>query len=489
MFETNTAIKLLIEPQSGRIVDANTAAVEFYGWPRDVLRSMRITDINTLSQAEVEAELQNARTGRRKYFRFRHRTAGGEIRHVEVHSGPIEVGAQEFLFSIVHDVTERDRLEEQLQQSQRLEGIGRLAGGVAHDFNNLLTVMLTTAGAMARYVGDDPDLRGYVEDLMSAAQRAAALTRELLAFSRRQVMQPRSVQLNEVISEMEGLLRRTLGHPIDLRVEPARGLPLVYADPSRIDQVIMNLVLNARDAMPSGGRLTLRTAAVDLDEDNVALLSAGKWVTLSVSDTGSGMDETTRAKLFEPFFSGKPGGQGTGLGLSTAYGIVKQSGGNITVTTEPGDGSEFVVYLPPTTDAPAVPADAGAETRAAATGDGTVLVAEDMDEVRAALAGVLRRAGFQVLEAASAAEALDLSDSEIASLDAVVTDVVMSGSSGIDLAATLLEERPGLPVLLITGDVRNHDLERRPPGARLLQKPFEGDELVRVVLELLDAKR
>ncbi len=472
MFEGNSAIKLLLDPRTGQIIDANPAAVRFYGWPIEQLRSMLITEINTLSPSEVAAELEEARTGRRDYFRFRHRTQSGAIRHVEIHSGPIEVDGRELLFSIVHDVTERDRLEEQLRQSQRLEAIGKLAGGVAHDFNNLLTVMMGCCQLLESSVQAEPQARATLRDLSHTVDRASELTRQLLAFSRRQLLQLRPVQLNDLVSALAGLLRRSFGAAIEvvLALEPA--LPLVRADPSQIDQVIMNLALNARDAMPEGGVLTLRTTRRTVQPgDDIAALAAGEYATLTVSDTGVGMDATTLRRAFEPFFSTKPPGQGTGLGLATAYGIVTQCGGHIVAASTPMRGSEFTVFLPVTDEGPG-PREASPLPPAPATDRArTVLVVEDMDDLRRLLARQLTAAGFTVLEAESAESALARGE-QLAQIDFLITDIVMPGRSGVELAATLLARRPDLPVLLISGDVRNHDQSSLPAHVRFLQKPF-----------------
>ena len=486
MFQMNSAIKLLIDPETGRIIDANPGAVRFYGWPVEVLRSMCITDINTLSPSEVAAEMEDARTRRRGYFRFRHRTANGEIRHVEVHSGPIEVNGRELLFSILHDVTDRDVLEGQLRQAQRLEAIGKLAGGVAHDFNNLLTVMMGCCQLLEPSVKAEPSARAMLGDLSHTVQRAAELTRQLLAFSRRQLLQPRPVQLNDLVHALAGLLTRSFGAAIEIVVELAPDLPLVRADPSQIDQVIMNLALNARDAMPRGGVLRLRTQRRNVQaEDKLATLPPGDYVTLTVADNGIGMDAHTLSRAFEPFFTTKSAGQGTGLGLATAYGIVVQSGGQILARSTPLAGSEFTVLLPVSRDAegtrePPTPAFVAPSERALC-----VLVVEDMDDLRRLLVRQLVSAGFRVHEAESAEAALAQGPVLLDQIDVLVSDIVMPGRSGIELAKNLLERRPTLPVLLISGDVRNHDQSALPAHVRFLQKPFGSHVLMREIETML----
>jgi two-component system cell cycle sensor histidine kinase/response regulator CckA len=486
MFEVNSAIKLLIDPSTGQIIDANPAATRFYGWPIETLRSMRITDINTLSPAEVAAELEYARTRRRGYFRFRHRTASGELRHVEVHSGPIEVDGRELLFSILHDVTERDALEERLRQAQRLESIGKLAGGIAHDFNNLLTVMMGCCQLLEPTVAGDANASAILRDLGTTAQRAGDLTRQLLAFSRRQLLKPRLLQLNDVVTALSGLLQRSVAASIELVLALDVGLPLVRADPGQVDQVIMNLALNARDAMPNGGVLTFRTSRRTIDaQAGIDLLVPGEYVCLTVTDTGVGMDDATLGRVFEPFFTTKPPGQGTGLGLATAYGIVTQSGGQILASSTPGVGSEFTVLLPVSEEKelPEEPVQPPVTPRFSRVR--TVLLVDDMDDLRRVLARQLTLAGFDVREADSAEAALLLGDSVLSQVDLLISDIVMPGTSGIGLAEVLLAKRPGLPTLLISGDIRNHDQSLLPAHVRFLQKPFGSAVLLREVEAML----
>ncbi len=490
LFEVNTAIKLLISPTSGRIVDANSAAVEFYGWPLETLRSMHITDINLLTSEEVQAEMENARSGRRRYFRFRHRTASGAVRHVEVHSGPVEIDSESLLLSIVHDVTERDALEEQLRRSQRLEAVGQLAGGLAHDFNNLLTVMMSCTELVARSLPAGSPLRPHLDDLKHAGRRAADLTRDLLAFSRRQRMQPVAVDLGAVLERMQRLLRSTLGGGVGVEQRLAPDLPCTRVDPSQIEQVVMNLALNARDALSGqGGRIVLQTRSAEIAPGESTEVPAGRWVVLDVIDEGRGMDEATRQRVFEPFFTTKEPGKGTGLGLSTVYGIVTQSGGSVSVRSAPGRGTTFSVYLPLSADTrPAAP-EPVAPTPARAPVHACVLLVEDMDEVREVLALGLRGAGFDVVQAASAEQALALPAHVLEALGAVVSDVVMPGRSGVELIEQLLARRPRLRALLISGDLRQHDASGLPAHVRFLQKPFTGQQLAAEVQVLLAGRR
>jgi PAS domain S-box-containing protein len=467
IFEANTAVKLLIDPADGRIVDANPAAVEFYGWSRETLRTMRISDINTLTAEEVQAELERARSGRRRYFRFRHRVASGAIRHVEVHSGTMEVEGRTLLLSILQDVTDRYALEEQLRQSQELEAIGRVAGGVAHDFNNLLTIIGTACEQLAQGLGPEEAAREPLRDIDHAARRARELTRQLLAFGGRQVLEMRPVQLNEVITGLQSLLSRALGPRVELRLLLEPGLPAVAADAGQLEQVLMNLAINARDAMDGAGTLEIATAA------------AGMEVALVVRDTGRGMDDATKARIFEPFFTTKPRGQGTGLGLPTAYGIITQSGGSIGVESEPGQGAAFTVRLPLFGGVPSPTASTPPRL--------TVLLVEDEAEIRRALRERLKDAGYRVVSASSAEEASTLPSEELARVDALVTDVEMPGRSGLELVREMLEQNPTLAVLVISG--RPLSANQIPDGAGFLQKPFSRQALLRELRQRMAHRR
>jgi two-component system, cell cycle sensor histidine kinase and response regulator CckA len=383
------------------------------------------------------------------------------------------------LIGTVQDITDRRRLEEQLVQSQKMEAIGRLAGGIAHDFNNLLTAIIGYADLLARRVKETPRLLNNVQEILEAAERAAGLTRQLLAFSRKQVLQPRVLSLNVAVADMQTMLRRLIGEDVQLvaALDPALGQ--ARADPSQLEQVILNLAVNARDAMPQGGRLTLETANAELED--------GRYVSLSVSDTGVGMDAEVRKHLFEPFFTTKGPGKGTGLGLATVYGIVAQSGGSILVESEPGRGTTFKVFLP-RVDEP-LASHAGPEALPPAGGTETVLVAEDEDGVRSLICEILGELGYDVREAARP-EAAIKAFSAGGEVHLLLTDVVMPGMNGPQLAARLAALRPGLRVLYMSGYTGDSValqgvLEQ---GTHLLQKPFTPDALARKVREVLDGR-
>jgi signal transduction histidine kinase/ActR/RegA family two-component response regulator len=389
------------------------------------------------------------------------------------------------------DITERAELEGQLRQAQRMESIGRLAGGIAHDFNNLLTVMLSTADlAMADLREGDP-LRTDFLEIRHAVERAVALTRQLLAFSRKQVLQPAVLNLNTVIANMEKMLRRVIGEDVDLAVVPTEDLSSVTVDPGQIEQVIMNLAVNARDAMPDGGRLTVATQNIELDDTYAAQHASvrpGPYVMLAMSDTGVGMDEHTRARIFEPFFTTKERGKGTGLGLSTVFGIVEQSGGHIWVYSEVGKGTAFKIYLP--SSAEGAPARGPARPAASTRGTETILVVEDEERLRHLIRRTLESAGYTVLAAANGGEALLLLERHEGTVHLMLTDVVMPGLGVRELAARVGALRQEARVLYMSGYtddtiVRRGVLEQ---GIHFLPKPFAPDGLTRKVREVLDAE-
>jgi PAS domain S-box-containing protein len=392
---------------------------------------------------------------------------------------------------IAEDVTARSRLEDQLRQAQKMEAIGQLAGGIAHDFNNLLTIINGYSQLLLDRLDSADACRGFADEVKRAGERAATLTRQLLAFSRRQVLAPQILDLNTVVTGVEKMLQRLIGEDVELVTALDVGLGPVRADPGQIELVILNLAVNARDAMPKGGMLTLETANVELDSEYVEthpVATSGPHVMLAVSDTGCGMDRHTLSHIFEPFFTTKEPGKGTGLGLATVYGIVKQSGGNIWAYSEPGKGTTFKVYLPRVQEA--VPAAAPAEGRKASPrGSETILVVEDDAAVRPLVRGVLLSRGYSVLEASGGDEALSVSESHRGPIKLLVTDLVMPGMNGRDLAEQLLLRHPEIRVLYMSGYtndaiVRQGVLEE---GAAFLQKPFTPDALARKVREVLDA--
>ena len=381
---------------------------------------------------------------------------------------------------------EKEALQRQLLHSQKMEAVGRLAGGIAHDFNNLLTAILGYGELLAGELGESDDRIERVEEILKATQKAAGLTRQLLAFSRRQVLQPRVVELNAIVSEMEKMLRRLIGEQIVLetRLDPMLGA--VRADPGQIEQVILNLVLNARDAMPEGGRIALETRNQDVDSDDDAV-PAGSYVVLEVSDSGQGMEPEVLAHIFEPFFTTKELGRGTGLGLSTVYGIVSQHHGHIIVESRPGDHSRFTVFLPRVERLAAV--DKAAAPAAATGGSETVLVVEDDAGVRGLVEDLLSLGGYEVLAAATAAEALRVCGDRRGEVDLILLDLVLPDMRGDALRKSLAEAAPGARMLVMSGYAGN-DTSEEPleEGTPFLQKPFSATLLARKVREVLGSR-
>ncbi len=474
----------------GRFLDANDAMLTMLGYGRDDLLGRTGAELGIWSDPADETRLRDEiRSGRNvRDLELLLRGKRGDLRCVLTSAEPIALAGERHLLLLLHDITQRKRLEDQFRQAQKMEAVGRLAGGVAHDFNNLLTVILSYGDLLRADLPPNTSWGQDLDEIRKAAEGAASLTRQLLAFSRRQVLQLQVLDLNEVVANTERLLRRLIGEDIDLVAILAPGLARVRADPGQLEQVIMNLGVNARDAMPSGGQLTIETENVVIEPETIGPPRAepGPYALLAVSDTGVGMDSETQAHIFEPFFTTKEAGKGTGLGLATVSGIVQQSGGFIWVYSELGRGTSFKIYLP-AVEAPAarvMPERASTETL---RGSETVLLVEDLSAVRAVTREVLERYGYNVLTAADGEAALEVAAEHAGQIDLLLTDVVVSQLSGRDVADRLVAKRPELKVLYMSGYtddaiVRHGVLQA---GIAYLQKPFAPDALVRKVREAL----
>jgi signal transduction histidine kinase len=476
LFAANPLPMYTYDKESLRFVAVNDAALALFGYTRDEFLARTLSDLALSAGSDGPAAA---------------RTCDGTIVNVEVTAREIDLRGRRTVLCATADVTQRRHLEEQLRQSQKMEAVGRLAGGVAHDFNNMLSVIIGyTQIHLADMPPEDP-IRPDIEEMDKAAGRAADLTRQLLMFSRQQVLQPKDLQLDEVLGGLKKMLHRLVGEDIEVLVRAEPGLDCVHADPSSIDQVVMNLVVNARDAMPKGGRLTLEVNNVVLDDAYAREhpgAKPGRYVMLSAADTGIGMDAATRTRIFEPFFTTKAEGKGTGLGLSTVFGIVAQSGGSMTVDSEPGKGTTFRLYLPAVaaTDEPVLSARAPLSHG----GHETILLVEDENQVRTVASGILRRRGYRVLQAKSGVEALTVFHENAAAIALVLTDVVMPGMSGVDLAAEVTRVRPSMRVMCMSGytddTVVRHGLT--DSGLAFLQKPFTPQSLSRKVRAVIDGR-
>jgi len=422
------------------------------------------------------------------------RKKDGEIFYAEKTITPLRdnEGKISHFISNDRDITESRRLESQLHSAQRMDAVGKLAGGVAHDFNNLLMVISANAEMTLDALAREHPLRRHVQEIQTASRRAAELTRQLLAFGRKQVQALQLLDLNTVVQEIGRMLPRLIGEDIELQFVPGENLGRVKADPVQIEQIVMNLAANARDAMPRGGKFTIDTAAVRLDETYLrrhTMVPAGDYVRLTVTDSGEGISRQHINHIFEPFYSTKPEGKGTGLGLATVYGIVKQSGGYIWVYSEPKMGTTFKIYLPRLT-AKGIPFQPPPLPETSPTGCETILLVEDESAVRKSAGEFLQASGYVVLEARNGADALDVTRNYDGAIDLVISDVVMPGMSGAQLAAVLSSERPATKTLFVSGYAESTVLRHGQVDVarRFLQKPFSLKLLGRKVREVLEEK-
>jgi len=486
---------ILVLDRTGTYVDVAPSATDRLFRPPAELLGRRLHDVFSREQADgflacIHRALEAKAPVETKYdLEIR-----GERYWFEATVSPLP---EERVVWVARDVTARSRAEfalreseDQLRQAQKMEAVGQLAGGIAHDFNNLLMAIMSNAELAALELPDNSAVAGHIEEIKSASKRARSLTQQLLAFSRKQMLQPRVLDMNSVVREAEQILRRVIGETISMSVVLDPALGRVRADQGQLSQVLMNLAVNARDALPHGGRLSVQTCNRDVNATDVRAhrgLREGRYVSLEVRDSGIGMDEETKARIFEPFFTTKPPGQGTGLGLSTAYGIVKQSGGYIAVDTAPSSGTTFTVLLPRVFEE-AEPLSAAPYAQVPTVKSrGTILLVEDEAAVREATKRMLRKFGFTVIEARDGEEALGLWKRNAESVDVVLTDVVMPTMGGAELARVLREQSPDLRVVFMSGYTQGtlEPSTMDDAATRFLPKPFTSDQLVGTLRELI----
>ena len=501
LFESAKDGILILDADTGQVVDANPFLVSLLGYSHGDLLGKALWDLGPFKDVALSRdafkELQE-----KDYVRYEDlplETRDGRLISVEFVSNVYLVGPTRVIQCNIRDITERKRreaehkkLERQLQVSQKMEAVGILAGGVAHDFNNLLSVILSYTQFATQALPEGDPLKDDLLEVKKAGDRAAVLTRQLLAFGRKQVLQSVPLSLNQVAEGVEKMLRRILGEDIDFVQVLAPDLGVVRADPGQIEQVLMNLVVNSRDAMSGGGKLTIETSNVDLDDEYAAHhvgVKPGPYVQLAVTDTGCGMDEQTKTQLFEPFFTTKEKGKGTGLGLSTVYGIVKQSGGNIWVYSELGVGTTFKIYLPRELSVKATDTRLRAIPKKA-TGTETILVVEDEEALRKVAKRSLEAVGYAVLTAGAGDEALLISAQHAGTIHLLLTDVVMPRMSGKALAQALLKTRPTTKVLYMSGYADNAFVHHGvvDEGTYFLSKPFTATDITQKVRAVLDSE-
>ncbi len=486
-----------VTDRKGKFLEVNDAVCRNLGYSRDELLRMSVSDIEAVEKPEEILQVVQ-RIMERGSDRFEgvHRCKDGSLRNVEISVNYLPPPNDRF-FAFLHDITdhklaeaEKGKLQAQLQQAMKLEAVGRLAGGVAHDFNNLLTVITGYSELLLQKIGKESPMHGEVEEIKRAGERAASLTQQLLAFSRKQIIEPKVVHLDHLVAEMHKMLTRLIGENTALQATTGKSLGSVKVDPGQFQQILMNLVVNARDAMPDGGKIVIETANVDLGEEYCALhpyVTPGRFVMLSVSDTGKGMSEEVKAHIFEPFFTTKERGSGTGLGLATAYGAVKQAGGFIEVYSEVGIGTTFKIYFPRVEEEAVKPVKDDRTTDRSG-GTETVLLVEDENLVRGLCVQILERLGYKVLRGSNGTEAIAVAQKYGDRIDLLMTDVVMPGMSGVELAAQLVQRHPETRVLFTSGytddAIVHHGVLGE--GVSFIGKPYTPSALARKVREVLD---
>ena len=492
LFAQNPLPMCLFDDESLQFLEVNDAAIELYRYSRAEFRAMRITDIH--SPEEVNRLLEDRLTHRRPFHRagiWRHRRKDDTIIEVEIHSRLLEFAGYGAVLVVMHDMSEQRRLEHQLLHAQKMEAVGRLAGGVAHDFNNLLTAVLGYSDLLLANPEIVPSMRGDVLEIRQAATSAAELTHQLLAFGRKQLIQPTALNVTAALERLKRLLQRVIGENIKVVMRLDPGVKNVRLDPSQFEQIVVNLAINARDAMPFGGTLTVETSTQFLDDAYARLhltVIPGEYVMAAISDTGEGIDAKVLPHIFEPFFTTKPAGKGTGLGLATVYGIVKQNEGNIWVYSELRHGTTFKIYFPAlqsTEDTATFVPD-----ERAPGGTETILIVEDDARLRRLAERILSRLGYTVLVAATGYEALRLAAWHERAIDLLFTDVVLPDLAGPTLASKIREVRQEIAVLFSSGytegAIAHHGV--LDAGMVFLPKPFTPETLARKLRDVLDAR-
>jgi two-component system cell cycle sensor histidine kinase/response regulator CckA len=487
LFEEHPQPMWIFDARKQVILETNPAANQLYGYSSNEFRNLPLSAVH--NPEDLDPFLATLNGSHPESSAWKHRTASGRLFEVEIAVHEIQYGGQTAHLAVLVDITGRRHLEEQLRQTQKMEAVGMLAGGVAHDFNNLLTIITGYSQIILNTLKEGDPNRHSAEQILKAGERAAALTKQLLAFSRRQALQPKVLDLNKLVSGLSVMLERLIGEDIELQLKPGADIGQVSADAGQIEQVIMNLVVNARDAMPDGGLLAVETANVDLDEAPAAQRAGakpGNYVRLTVRDTGHGMNAAIKARLFEPFFTTKEQEKGTGLGLSTVVNIVKHCGGSVEVWSEPDRGTAVSVYLPRISSG--IPAEAVNGGKPVARGSETILVVEDDEMVRNLVRETLSRHGYRVLDAADPMEARRKYEGYEGRIELLITDVVMPKVNGRQLARQLGRRRPDLKVLYMSGYTDNMVLHRGISHGEVafLQKPFTPAALTEKVREVLE---
>ena len=487
LFSESPQVMWIYDPDTLKCLAVNRVASDRYGYSAEEFLRLSLKDLHP---TEDHQWLEAPPSAERSHYQgdWRHRTKDGRLIAVEVRSQRIRWWGTVARLAIVDDITERRDLESQLRQSQKMDAIGQLAGGVAHDFNNLLTAIQGYADLLADKIAGEEEKQADLNEIRLAARRAATLTRQLLAFSRKQHLNPKTLRVADVVSGIVPMLNRLVGETIELKTTSS-GRGVVVADEGQLEQILVNVIVNARDAMPQGGRITIETSDAVLDQEYAAHhpgISEGRYVLLAISDTGSGMDQRTRERIFEPFFSTKPKDQGTGLGLATVYGIVKQTGGHIRVYSEIGRGTTLKVYLPLSGEI--VETNTAAPRIVPAGGTERILLVEDEEMVREYVHRMLKRKGYSVLVASTPVEAIAIAQRETTPINLLVTDVVMPGMNGPALASELRRSQPRCRVLYMSGYTANAILRQGWHEGEIdfLQKPFTQDALGSKVREILD---